>query len=90
MRHDYDIYCLLSMPEVQAFIGTPAFEVRKMRRCRSGDERVAAKNPAFLLEDSKERARFASEYRKTSALYYSGQPDLDEILARIRQYIKKM
>ncbi len=90
MRHYYDIYCLLNMPEVQAFIGTPAFEVRKMQRFRSGDERVAAKNPAFLLEDSKERARFASEYRKTSALYYNGQPDLDEILARILQYIEKM
>jgi hypothetical protein len=90
MRHYYDIYYLLTMPEVQQFIGTPAFEARKVQRFRRGDERVAARNPAFLLEDSKERARFASEYQKTSALYYNGQPDLDEILARIRQYIEKM
>lgn len=80
MRHYYDIYCLLTLPEVQEFIGTPAYEARKVQRFRSGDELLAAKNPAFLLEDPEERVRFASEYRKTSALYYNGQPDLDEIL----------
>lgn len=90
MRHYYDIYCLLTLPEVQEFIGTPAYEARKVQRFRSGDELVAAQNPAFLLEDPEERARFASEYRKTSALYYNGQPDLNEILARIRQHIDKM
>ena len=90
MRHYYDIYCLLALPEVQEFIGTPAYEARKTQRFRSGDELVAAKNPAFLLEDTEERVRFVSEYRKTSALYYNGQPDLNEILARIRQHIDKM
>ncbi|MDP3635891.1 MAG: nucleotidyl transferase AbiEii/AbiGii toxin family protein, partial [Azonexus sp.] len=90
MRHYYDIYCLLSLPEVQEFIGTPAYEERKLQRFRRGDELVAAKNPAFLLQDAEERTRFASEYRKTSALYHNGQPDLDEILARIRQHIEKM
>jgi hypothetical protein len=90
MRHYYDIYCLLGLPEVQEFIGTLAYAARKVQRFRSGDELVATKNPAFLLEDPNERARFASEYRKTSALYYNGQPDLGEILARIRQHIEKM
>ena len=90
MRHYYDIYCLLTLPEVQDFIGTPAFESRKVQRFRRGDELVAAKNPAFLLEDPEERARFAMAYRKTSALYYQGQPDLAEILARIQLHIDKM
>lgn len=90
MRHYYDIYCLLTLPEVQAFIGTPAYEARKQQRFRSGDELIAAKNPAFLLEDIEERARFSSEYRKTAALYYNGQPDLSDILSRIRQFIDKM
>lgn len=90
MRHYYDIYCLLSLPEVQAFIGTPPYEARKQQRFRSGDELLAAKNPAFLLENLEERARFEREYRKALPLYYMGQPHLDEILARIRQYIEKM
>ena len=90
MRHYYDIYCLLTLPEVQAFIGTPAYEIRKQQRFRQGDELIAAKNPAFLLEDLEERERFSREYRKTSALYYQGQPDLTDILIRIQQFIDKM
>lgn len=90
MRHYYDIYSLLMLPEVQEFIGTSAYEARKIQRFRSGDELVAAKNPAFLLEDPEERARFAREYKKTAALYYNGQPDLEDILARIHQFIDKM
>lgn len=80
----------LTLPEVQAFIGTPAYKARKVQRFRHGDELVAAKNPAFLLEDREERVLFASEYQKTAALYYNGQPDLGGILSRIHQFIGKM
>ena len=27
MRHYYDIYCLLALPEVQEFIGTSAYDL---------------------------------------------------------------
>lgn len=90
MRHYYDIYFLLTLPEVQAFIGTSAYEERKLQRFRGGDELIAAKNPALQLHDPDERARFAREYQKTAALYYNGQPDLNDILARIQQFIGKM
>lgn len=90
MRHYYDIYCLLALPEVQEFIGTPAYEARKLQRFRNADEIVASRNPAFLLEDTEERVRFANEYQKTAALYYKGQPDLNDILGRIKRYIEKM
>ena len=90
MRHYYDIYCLLALPEVQEFIGTPAYKARKLQRFRNADEIVASRNPAFLLEDTEERVRFANEYQKTAALYYKGQPDLNDILGRIKRYIEKM
>ncbi|AZP11199.1 nucleotidyl transferase AbiEii/AbiGii toxin family protein [Undibacterium parvum] len=90
MRHYYDIYCLLALPEIQGFIGTPAYEARKIQRFPKGDELVAAKNSAFLLDDYEERARFKKEYQKTAALYYNGQPELEEILSRIGQFIGKM
>jgi Nucleotidyl transferase AbiEii toxin, Type IV TA system len=90
MRHYYDIYALLALPEVQAFIGTPAYVAHKTRRFRRGDEQTAANNPALLLEDRNERARFASEYQKTATLYYNGQPSLNDILARIHQFVDKM
>lgn len=90
LRHYYDVYCLLALPEVLAFLGTPGYAARKEQRFRTGDEQVIARNPAFLLESPAERARFEAEYRKTKALYYEGQPEFDAILARIRQHIGVM
>lgn len=90
MRHYYDIYALLALPEIQSFIGTPAYEIRKSQRFRSNDEPVAIKNPAFLLADPEERLNFSNAYKKTSALYYDGQPDLNDIMDRIHQFIEKI
>jgi hypothetical protein len=42
MRHYYDIYCLLALPEVLEFIGTPGYEARKAQRFRSGDDGSSA------------------------------------------------
>lgn len=53
MRHYYDIYCLLTLPEIQAFIGTPAYEERKVQRFRSGNELVAAKTRLFCWKTRK-------------------------------------
>lgn len=86
LRHYYDVYCLLGLEEVQAFVRTPAYTERKTQRFRTGDEQVIAHNPAFVLADLEQRERFALEYRKTAALYYQGQPDFEELLARIHQY----
>ncbi len=90
LRHYYDVYCLLALPEIQAFIGQLPYEERKKQRFRTGDERVIAQNPAFLLEDVVERQRFITEYQKTASLYYQGQPDFEEILARIHRHILRM
>lgn len=88
LRHYYDVYCLLAVDEVRQFLQTQEYQDRKVQRFRSSDERVIAKNPAFLLSDAAQRRQLASEYRKTEALYYQGQPSFDEILARIHQYIQ--
>lgn len=90
LRHYYDVYCLLGLEEVQAFLGQPAYEERKKQRFRAGDKLVISQNPAFRLEDEAQRQRFAMEYRKTAALYYQGQPDFEEMLARIHRSILAM
>ena len=84
LRHYYDVYCLLALDEVQAFMRTPDYEVRKAQRFRQGDELRIADNLAFTLSDSTERALFAAEFHKTAALYYQGQPDFEAILERIQ------
>ena len=53
LRHYYDVYCLLSMEEVQAFMTKPEYQERKIQRFRSGDELVIARNPAFTLTNKR-------------------------------------
>lgn len=83
LRHYYDVYCLLELQEVQDFMQTTAYHERKKQRFRSGDELVIDRNPAFTLSDSGQRQLFAREYRKSSALYYQGQPEFELLLERI-------
>lgn len=90
LRHYYDVFCLLDMPEVQAFLGQPGYEERKKQRFRSGDELVIARNAAFRLEDTEKRQLFAAEYAKTAALYYQGQPPFEDLLRRIHEHILVM
>jgi len=90
LRHYYDVFCLLGMPEVQAFLGQPAYEKHKKQRFRSGDEPVIRSNAAFRLEDPSQRALFAAEYSKTAALYYQGQLPFEDLLARIHESILVM
>lgn len=90
LRHYYDVYCLLDLKEVQEFMKNPAYQERKEQRFRSGDELAIAKNPAFTLTDPEQRELFAREYRKSSALYYQGQPDFDQLLARIGKHLNSM
>ena len=90
LRHYYDVYCLLDLQEVQEFMRTPAYKVRKKQRFRSGDELVIAQNPAFTLSDPAQRGLFAREYEKSSALYYRGQPEFNELIERIHKYVNFM
>lgn len=90
LRHYYDVYCLLDLQEVQEFIKTPAYQEWKQQRFRSGDELVIAQNPAFTLSDPDQQDLFAKEYRKSASLYYQGQPDFDQLLARIGEHLNAM
>lgn len=90
LRHYYDVYCMLDLQDVQAFMKGKAYQDRKQERFRTGDELLIAKNPAFTLRDPKQRAIFEREYRKSSALYYQGQPDFDQILDKISEHIHSM
>ncbi len=88
MRQYYDIYCLLENPDVKKFIGTDEYKAHKAERFRGKDTEIAIKdNEAFLLSDKSKREQFIKRYKKTSALYYNGQPEFEEILQRIHANI---
>jgi hypothetical protein len=90
LRHYYDVYCLLDDPTVQAFIGTEAYLAHKEKRFPVADNKVIADNPAFSLPDKAMRDRFVRAYLATSALYYRGQPSLDDVLGQIRDFADRL
>ncbi len=90
LRHYYDLSCLLDSPEVQAFIGTPAYHARKQERFPAADNQHIASNEAFLLSQPEVRALYIAKYKETSGLYYAGQVPFEDLLARIAQHIGRL
>lgn len=80
MRHYYDVYRLLDVPQVQEFIGTDDYAAHKKKRFRTGDNPVLAENEAFLLSDPEVRESYARAFDRSQALFYRSQPHFDEIL----------
>ncbi len=90
MRHYYDVWALLKNPDVQAFIGTPAYQEHKQKRFPGKDNPNIDENQAFKLTDKDVRALYETAYQKTSALYYRGRPAFNDILALIGEWAPKL
>ncbi len=90
MRHYYDVYRLLEVPEVQNFIGTEAYTEHKNKRFRSGDNKKISENEAFILSNNSVRDSFRQQYNNAASLYYQDRPSLDEILSRIAKDIRRL
>ena len=91
MRQYYDIYSLLAYKPVQDFIGTDEYNEHKINRFPKVDYDIPiAENEAFLLNDLELRESFKKRYEKTAALYYNGQPNFDDILSQIANWVKKL
>jgi hypothetical protein len=89
LRHYYDIYCLLNLPEIQEFIGTDQYEDYKRERFRKYDT-IIKNCDAFSLSDLEERTIFENNYLRSSALYYRGQVPFADILGRIAIFLDRL
>lgn len=91
MRQYYDVYCLLKENNVQGFIGSEEYQKHKAIRFPSKNYQIPiSKNEAFLLKNSQLRERFSERYKKTSKLYYNGQPEFNVLLTEIEKWIDKL
>jgi hypothetical protein len=91
MRQYYDVYCLLGNPDIQAFIGTPEYLAHKAARIKGADNQIPLKDhPALILSDSEISESFKKRYQSTSKLYYNGQPEFEQLLARIAVYLPRL
>jgi hypothetical protein len=88
MRQYYDVYCLLGDSDIQSFIGSAEYLAHKAARIKGADKQIPLReHPALLLEETEFRESFKSRYKSTSKLYYKGQPDFEEVLARIAMFL---
>ena len=83
MRHYYDVYCLLEVEEVKAFIGTDKYIAHKQKRFPEADNQTLNENQAFLLSDDETYKLFESAYQQSASLYYQDQPDFEEIRNKV-------
>jgi len=90
LRHYYDIYSLLKVPDVQTFIGTKDYIKHKNKRFRKDDNTIVAENEAFMLSDPQIRELYEQQYYKTTSLYYANQPAFADILVRIHQWVDRL
>jgi hypothetical protein len=91
MQQYYDVYCLLGNEGLIAFTQTAEYKAYKSARIKGADKQIpVAENSSLLLEDAKIRESFEARYKATSKLYYNGQPDFDDVLARIAIHLPNL
>ncbi|WP_447969893.1 nucleotidyl transferase AbiEii/AbiGii toxin family protein [Nitrospira sp. M1] len=90
IRHYYDVYCLLDVPEVQAFVSTPEYQAHKDKRFRSGDNPLITENEAFLLRNPSIRKEYEEAFQNMKTLYYKTPPSFDQIMDKIREHADRL
>ena len=91
MRQYYDVAQLLDHEQVLSFIGTEAYEQHKKTRFPKADLEIpVAENEAFQLNDPELRAKYKDRYEGTSSLYYRGQPEFLDLLAKIKEHLHQL
>lgn len=90
LRHYYDIYALLAVPEVQAFIGTDRYHERKRERFRAQDNLEIRSNEAFFIPDPVVLQAYEQEYASISSIFYGEPPTLRQILTRIADNVERL
>jgi len=89
LRHYYDLYQLLDLPQVETFIGTDHYFSHKKKRFRFKDEQDLTKNEAFIMRDQKIREFYIEKYTEGKDLYYRGQPAFEDILNKLSLILSK-
>lgn len=89
IRHYYDLYQLIDLKEIQAFIGTPEYENFKIERFGRDDTKISHSD-AFKLSLPEDRDLFEKEYARSESLYFKGRPTLTAILERIAKDLDRL
>jgi len=84
LRHYYDLYMLLEVPRVKAFIGKKEYETYKKQKLKAADAAEFAARQAFRLDDAGVYALFEKEFSAMDGMITPPRPAFADIMARIR------
>lgn len=86
LRHYCDLYMLLGVERVKAFLGTADYETYKKQKLRATDAKEFASREAFMLEDAKTYELFADEFEVMSFMLIPPHPNFADVAGRIREH----
>ena len=86
MRHYYDLFMLLGIERVQAFIGTQAYADYKAEKIKGSDATEFAARTPFTLPDAESFALFDKEFDSMNTLLLGPGPRFKEVIDRLREY----
>lgn len=89
LRHYYDLYRLLEVPRVKAFIGTVEYEDYKKVKIKASDAQEFATREPFRLGDSKTYSLFEDEFGHMNTLLLAPGPHFKELVERLREQSPK-
>jgi hypothetical protein len=85
LRHYYDLYMLLGIERVRAFVGTAEYMAYKGQKLKTGDAGEFTRGEAFSLDDPGRFALFRDEFEFTSLTLSPPKPSFEDVLGRIRE-----
>lgn len=89
MRHYYDLYKLLGVPRVNAFIGTADYENYKRQKLKTSDAKEFESREPFRLGDPKTYSLFESEFGQMNTLLLAPGPEFKDLVERLREQAPK-
>lgn len=89
LRHYYDLYMLLGMERVNAFIGTPDYDKYKVEKLKGLDAAAFASKKPFTLDEDGTFDLFEKEFASMNTLLLSKGPSFKEVAERLRKYAPK-
>ena len=90
LRHYYDLYMLLGVPRVNAFIGTAEYAAYKKEKLKTTDTKEFDSREAFMLKDAKTYELFENEFEVMSFMLTPLRPKFGEVIGRIQEFSPKL
>lgn len=86
LRHYYDLYMLLEVARVKAFIGTPEYKEYKKQKLKTSDAKEFDTRAPFKIESAKIYEEFKDEFEVMSFMLNPPRPKFEDVISRIREH----